>query len=178
MIRIKTCTCSTPLRTVFEGVLAGAAGTAAMDLLQYTRFLHDGGTDNFWQWETAAGLKGWDEAPAPAQAGKRIAEGLLQRSLDPGKARLMTNLVHWAYGSCWGAAYAILAGSGTKRRVSYGFPFGLFVWSTGYALLPSTGIYKNIWEYEPKVLWKDAGAHFTYGLTAAAIFKLVGRRRG
>jgi site-specific recombinase XerD len=84
----------TPLGAVVRGMLAGAAGTAAMDAVWYARYRKGGGTSGFPEWETAAGLDSFEAAPAPAQVGKRVAEGLLQRELKPRSARLVTNLVH------------------------------------------------------------------------------------
>src|SRR2546430_1801902 len=37
------------------GALAGAAGTAAMDLMLYRRYQRRGGKDPLWQWECAGG---------------------------------------------------------------------------------------------------------------------------
>jgi hypothetical protein len=93
-----------PIGAVVRGLLAGAAGTAVMDGVWYARYRRDGGTSSFPEWETAVGLDSWEDAPAPAQVGKRVVEGLLQRELKPEKARLVTNLVHWGYGIAWGAA--------------------------------------------------------------------------
>jgi hypothetical protein len=167
-----------PIGAVVRGLLAGAAGTAVMDGVWYARYRRDGGTSSFPEWETAAGLNSWEDAPAPAQVGKRVVEGLLQRELKPEKARLVTNLVHWSYGIAWGAAYGIVAASARRPRASYGLVFGPIVWSTAYLVLPATGIYKPMRDYDAKTLWKDASAHLAYGVGAATIFKMLAGRRG
>lgn len=168
----------TPIGAVVRGVLAGAAGTAIMDGVWYARYRRDGGTSGFAEWETAAGLDSWEGVPAPAQVGKRLVEGALQRELKPAKARLVTNVVHWGYGLAWGAAYGIVAGSTRRPRVTDGLLFGPFVWSTAYLVLPPTGIYKRMREYDAKTLWKDASAHLAFGVGTAAIFKLLAGRSG
>jgi hypothetical protein len=38
------------------GALAGAVGTAAMDLVLYTRYRRDGGKDGLWGWEFAGNV--------------------------------------------------------------------------------------------------------------------------
>jgi hypothetical protein len=167
----------TPVGAVLRGVLAGAAGTAIMDGVWYARYRRDGGTSGFADRETAAGLDGFQDAPAPAQLGKRVVEGLLQRELKPGRARLMTNVVHWGYGIAWGAAYGIVAGSTRRPRATGGLIFGPVVWSTAYLVLPPTGIYQSMRQYDAKTLWKDASAHLAYGVGTAAIFRLLARRR-
>ncbi len=166
-----------PLGAVVRGLLAGAAGTAIMDGVWYARYRRGGGRRSFAEWETASGLEGWEGAPAPAQVGKRVVEGLLRRELEPEKARFMTNLVHWGYGILWGAAYGIVAGSAQRSKVIYGLLFGLIVWSTAYAVLPPTGIYKRMWEYDGRTLWQDASAHLAYGGGTAASFGLLARSR-
>ena len=167
-----------PIGAVVRGLLAGAAGTTVMDGVWYARYRRDGGTSSFPEWETAAGLNSWEDAPAPAQVGKRVVEGLLQRELKPEKARLVTNLVHWGYGIAWGAAYGIVAASARRPRASYGLVFGPIVWSTAYLVLPATGIYKPMRDYDATTLWKDASAHLAYGVGAATIFKILAGRRG
>jgi hypothetical protein len=168
----------TPMGALVRGLLAGAAGTAAMDAVWYARYRRGGGTSSFPEWETAAGLDSWEGAPAPAQVGKRVVEGLLQRQLKPEAARLMTNLVHWGYGIAWGAAYGIVAASARRPRTRYGLLFGPLVWSTAYLVLPQAGIYKPVRDYDATTLWKDASAHLAYGVGAAASFKLLAGRPG
>jgi hypothetical protein len=167
----------TPMGAVVRGLLAGAAGTALMDGIWYARYRRDGGTSSLPGWETAAGLDSFEKAPAPAQVGRRMVEGLLQRELKPRSARLVTNVVHWGYGLAWGAAYGIVAASTRRPRAAYGLLFGPIVWSTAYLVLPPTGIYQPMRHYDAKTLWKDASAHLAFGMGTAAIFKLLAGRR-
>src|SRR3982074_3018804 len=102
---------STPLGALARGLLAGAAGTAAMDLLWYVRYKRGGGEQRLLDWEFSVGLADWDNAPAPAHVGKRLFEGLFQRQLDPRWAALTNNVMHWGYGLSWGALYGLVAGS-------------------------------------------------------------------
>ena len=100
-----------PLGAVVRGVLAGAVGTVALDAANYAEYRAGGGTDSAVTWEFSAGLDSWEKAPAPAQVGKRLYEGLLQKELPPSSARTVNNLTHWGYGMFWGALFGILAGS-------------------------------------------------------------------
>jgi hypothetical protein len=109
--------------------------------------------------------------------GKRVVQGLGQRELKPDKARLVTNAVHWGYGIAWGAAYGIVAASTRRPRASWGLLFGPLVWSTAYLVLPPTGIYKRMRDYDATTLWKDASAHLAFGLGTAASFKLLAGKR-
>jgi len=167
----------TPLAVIACGALAGAAGTAAMDVLLYRRYAADGGDQGFRDWETAAGVESYDAAPAPAQVGRRLVEGFLQSDLPPGSARLMTNVMHWATGVAWGVNHGIVVGSMTRRRPSYGLITGMTAWSASYATLAPAGLYEPIWRYPPVVLAEDASAHAVYGLVTGTVFRLFAGRR-
>ena len=165
----------TPLGAILRGLVAGAVGTLAMDAVWYTRYRRGGGKEKFLDWELSTDLTGWDKAPAPALIGKRIVEGFTGQALPPERAAFMNNFMHWAYGIGWGTAYAILAGSLPRPFVALGVPFGAAVWGTGYVVLPKAGVYKPIWEYDPKTLWKDLSAHLAYGTGTAAAFAFLTR---
>ena len=166
-------TAQTPLGVIVRGVVAGLAGTLAMDLVWYSRYRKSGGEDSFVRWDLAAEVSDYENAPAPAQVGKRVAEGLLQTELDPKTARPMTNLVHWATGAGWGAAHGILHGSMSAPKALGGVLTGSVAWATSYATLGPIGIYKPIWEYDAATLWKDLSAHLVFGLTTGVMFRLL-----
>ena len=165
----------TPIGAIIRGTAAGVAGTAAMDLVWFSRYRRGGGTSGFGAWETARGVT-WENAPAPAQVGRRVVEGFFQVQLPDSAAPLATNVVHWAYGAAWGAALGIVEGSLESPRAWHGLLFGPVVWTSGYVVLPLAGLYRPIWEYDAETLWKDLSAHLAYGLTAAAAFRLLPRR--
>jgi hypothetical protein len=167
----------TPLGAVARGLVAGALGTMAMDALLFARYRRGGGDGDFADWEFS-GVYGWDQAPAPAQVGKRLVEGLFKRELPPSRAALVNNVTHWAYGLLGGVQYGIVAGSLSAPRIRYGVPFGTSVWAAGYAVLPAAKLYKPIWEYDGKTLAKDLSAHLVYGVSAASGFQLLSRSNG
>jgi hypothetical protein len=101
----------TPVGAVVRGLVAGAVGTAAMDALLFARYRRGGGTTRFADWEVSAGLKAWEDAPAPAQVGKRLVEGLFEVELPPQRVPLVNNLTHWGFGILSGAGYGLIAGS-------------------------------------------------------------------
>ena len=121
----------------------------------------------------------WEQAPAPAQIGKRVVEGVFQRQLPPERAALVNNLVHWGYGIAWGGLFGLVEGSLRAPRVRHGLALGATAWTSDYVLLPLAGLYRPIWEYDAKVLAKDLGDHLVYGLGAAGAGRLLaGRRAG
>lgn len=170
---------TTPLGAVVRGAAAGLAGTAAMDLLWYSRYRQSGGEDSFVDWEFSASLKDWENAPAPAQVGRCLFEGLFQRELPAEAAAFTNNVTHWGTGLGWGALYGVVAGSLTKPKVRYGLALGPAAWLASYAVLPLAKLYRPIWDYDTKTLGRDLSAHAAFGVGTSVAFRaLRGRRVG
>ena len=165
----------TPVGAMIRGLVAGAIGTAAMDMFLFSRYRRSGGERPFAEWESSAGLTSWEDAPAPAHVGKRIVEGLFDLSLPPTRARLVNNVMHWGYGIANGGLYGLVGGSLPEARIRYGLPFGASVWASGYVILPAAKLYEPIWKYDGKTLAKDLSAHLVYGLGTAAAMRALSR---
>lgn len=169
---------SSPLGTVLRGVAAGAVGTLAMDLVWYRRYRRGGGEDSFVDWEFSASTKSWEDAGAPAQVGKRVVEGFLQRELPDEAAAMTNNAMHWGTGLQWGALYGLVAGSATRSaNPAAGAALGAAAFAASYAVLPLARLYKPIWEYDIRTLAKDLSGHLVFGLGTAAAFRTLGRAR-
>jgi hypothetical protein len=168
----------TPLAAVARGLVAGAAGTLAMDAVWFARYRRGGGNSNFPKWEFSLDVSSWDQAPAPAQVGQRLVEGLFKREIPPSRAELVNNITHWGYGVLGGLQYGIVVGSLHHPRIRYGVPFGASVWGASYVVLPAAKLYKPIWEYDFKTLAKDLSAHLAYGIGTATAFALLSRPSG
>jgi hypothetical protein len=170
-------TSPTPLGALARGALAGAVGTAAMDAVGYLRHRRGGGTQAPLDWELSLHVERWEDAPAPAQLGRRLAEAFTGRPVPVEKAALVNNVMHWGYGIAWGAQFgaAALSVRGASRllRAALGLPFGAVVWGSSYVTLPLAGLYKPIWEYHLPTLARDLGAHLAYGLGSGATLALT-----
>jgi hypothetical protein len=173
-VRAGTGPTMSPMSAVAGGLVAGAVGTLAMDLLLFRRHRAGGGRSPFLHWEFSA-VEGWGQAPAPAQVGKRLVEGLFRRELPDQRAGLVNNATHWGYGVLAGVQYGIVAGSLTAPKVRNGLLLGTLLWGTSYVILPAAGLYQPIWEYDRRTLARDLSAHLVYGLSTAAAFDLVRR---
>ncbi len=165
----------TPVGALIRGLVAGAIGTAAMDMFLFSRYRRGGGDRRFTKWESSAGLTSWKDAPAPAQVGKRIVEGLFDVSLPPTRARLVNNVMHWGYGIANGGTYGLVAGSLPEPRARDGLPLGASVWASDYVILPAAKLYEPIWKYDVKTLANDLGAHLVYGLGTAAAMRALSK---
>jgi hypothetical protein len=172
-MKSRRCRPSTPLGALVRGLLAGAAGTAAMDVLWFARYKRAGGESRLLDWEFSVGLVDWAKAPAPARVGQRLFEGFFQRPLDPRWAALTSNVMHWGYGLGWGALYGLVAGSVCPPALRSGLAFGAVVWTADYVVLPLAQLYKPMWEYDLPTLWKDLSAHLVYGATTALAFRFT-----
>jgi hypothetical protein len=162
----------TPFAALTGGLLAGAVGTACMDLARYAMQRRKGDTDSLLAWEFAP-VESWDEAPEPGQVAKRVIEGFTQREVPDRSAWLTSTVAHWSYGSASAALYGIIVGSLRDPRASYGLPFGAGVWATGYVVLPAAGLYKPIWAYDARTLAADLSAHLAYGAGTGITFWLL-----
>ncbi|NEN05820.1 DUF1440 domain-containing protein [Diaminobutyricibacter tongyongensis] len=168
----------TPVGALARGVAAGLIGTMAMDLWLYGQYRRQHGTEPFREWEFSADVTDWDKAPAPAQVGRRIVEGLYEVKLPDSRAALANNVMHWGYSVSAAVGYAMVAASLRKPRTSYGLIFGAGMWGLSYAILTPMHLYKRITEYDAKTLGKDLVAHLVYGMgTAAALSLLLSRGR-
>jgi len=168
----------TPLGGIARGAAAGVVGTLAFDLWLYLQYRRGQGHEDFADWEFSADVTGWDGAPAPAQVGRRIVNGLFETDLPDSRAALFNNIAHWAYALGGATAYGVLAGSLRRPHTGYGLLLGAGMWLSGYVILPPMHLYKPITEYDAKTLGKDLAAHLVYGAATDATFSGLSRIRG
>jgi hypothetical protein len=165
------------VRGIVAGALAGAVGTAAMDLLLYQRYRRDGGKGTFGQWELATDVMGWDDASAPGQLGRKALRVATGHEPPDEWARPTTNIVHWATGVGWGAQYGALAGITSTLPWARALALGPVVWLSGYVVLPLAKVYKPIWEYDARTLRQDLSAHLFYGAVVSTVVAGLTRKR-
>jgi len=146
-----------------------------MDALLYKRYRDGGGTSGVAEWEFSEDVTSWEQAPAPAQVGRRLVEGLFAVELPATRARLVNNVTHWAFGILNGVQYGIVAESLPTPRIRYGLPFGATVWASSYVILPAAKLYEPIWKYDAETLAKDLSGNLMYGLATATALRLLSR---
>jgi hypothetical protein len=164
------------VRRMAVGALAGAAGTAAMDLLLYRRYRSAGGEDGAWRSESAQGVTTWNEASAPGRLGQKVERFVIGHPPSDRWARPTTNLFHWATGAGWGAQYAAVTGLRSTHPWLLAVGLGPAAWLTSYAVLPLAKVYAPIWTYDARTLGKDLSAHMVYGVATSAVFAALDRR--
>lgn len=160
-----------------RGAVAGAVGTAAMDLNQYVRHRLRGGKDPFWHFEFCA-AESFDHAPAPAQIALMAVDVVLGREIPDRHVNLANNLVHWGYGVSWASILGLVTGRSRTRRWTAGVLYGTVVFLSGSIILPTLDVYKPLWDQDPSSIRRDWVDHLLYGIaTSATLGTLVRRER-
>lgn len=160
-----------------RGMVAGAVGTLAMDLVWYRRYRAGGGEDGFVDWEFATGVSSFDEASAPGQFARKVTAAI-GIDLPDQTAALATNAMHWITGIGYGAAHGLLQDRPRNLAVA-GLLTGAGTFANSYATLGALGIYEPMWKYDRQTLAKDFTAHLTFGVATGLAYRLLesaGRR--
>ena len=134
---------------VGKGLFAGAAGTVAMTASSTL--------------EAKLRKRGSSTAPADA-AGKVLG---VQPADEAGAARF-SNVVHWSYGTSWGATRGMIARAGLSGVPATAAHFGA-VWGSSLVMLPSLGVAPPVWKQPIAETALDAFHHLVYaGATSIA----------
>jgi hypothetical protein len=135
---------------VGKGLFAGAAGTAAMTASSSI--------------EAKLRDRGASSAPADA-AGKLLG---IQPRDEAGEQRF-SNVVHWSYGTSWGAVRGLLHAAGLDGGRAVVAHFAV-VWGSAQVMLPALDVAPPAWESEPKELAIDAFHHAVYAAATGLAF--------
>ena len=133
---------------VGRGIFAGAAGTAAMTLSSTLEMK----------------LREREGSTAPADAAAKVL-GIQPRN-PAGKARF-SNVVHWAYGTGWGAARGVIGAAGLSGPAATGAHFAA-IWPSALVMLPALGVAPPPWKWGATELGVDAMHHLVY-VTATSV---------
>lgn len=138
-----------------RGLLAGAAGTAAMTVSSTLE----------------AKLRGRGSSSAPADAAGKVL-GVQPR--NPEGAARFSNAVHWGYGTGWGAVRGLIGAAGLTGVRGAVLHFGI-VWGSAQVMLPALDVAPPATESDPAEVAIDAFHHAVYaGATQLAYERLAG----
>lgn len=137
------------------GLLAGAFGTAAMTVSS----------------SVEAKLRDRAASSAPADAAGKLL-GVQPRD-EAGEQRFST-VVHWAYGTSWGAVRGLLHGAGLGGARAPAAHFAA-VWGTAQVMLPSLDIAPPPWRSPPLEVAIDAFHHAVYAVATNVAFVALQR---
>jgi uncharacterized membrane protein YagU involved in acid resistance len=166
---------TTLLDRAARGLVAGVLGTGVMTAWQeLSAKLRSSGSDgDARQPETPSDP--WEQASAPAKVGRLIL-GAVGYDVPEDKIGLLTNVMHWSYGTAWGAIYgAVMGNAAHDRPLTRGLAFGSWVWVMSYLQMVPLGFYEPPWKYSPQELAMDLSYHLAYGAGVGAAGALVER---
>jgi hypothetical protein len=139
-----------------KGLAAGLAGTAAMTVSSTLE----------------AKLRGRPFSTAPAKA---AAKALGIETFDDGAAHArFSNLVHWGYGTGWGALRGLLRSVGVAPRAATPLHFAT-LWGSALYALPKYDVAPPVIEWEAKDIGIDVFHHLVYVTATAAAYELLDR---
>jgi hypothetical protein len=139
------------------GLAAGLAGTAAMTVSSTVE----------------ARLRGRGGSSTPAQTAGKVL------GVDPqgekGQKRF-NSLVHWGYGTGWGAARGVLAALGLPAPAATAAHLAA-VWGSEQIMLPALDISPPATQWGAKELAIDAWHHLVYAGATGAAYELLDHTR-
>lgn len=140
---------------VGKGLFAGAAGTVAMTISS----------------SLEAKLRDRGSSSAPADAAGKVL-GVQPRDED-GQARF-SNIVHWGYGTSWGAARGLLEVAGIDGPAALAVHFAA-VWGSSQVMLPGLDVAPPPWRSPPEEVAIDALHHAVYVIATGLAFAALER---
>jgi hypothetical protein len=139
------------------GLAAGLAGTVAMTASSTIEMK----------------LRGRSGSSAPAQAAGKV---LGVRPKGEKENKRFATLVHWGYGTGWGAVRGILACLGLPAPAATAAHLAA-VWGTEQVTLPALGVAPPLPQWGAKEIAIDAWHHLVYAGATGAAYELLDHTR-
>ncbi|WP_119070253.1 hypothetical protein [Rubrobacter indicoceani] len=150
-------TASSLASAIGRGLAAGAIGTAAMTVSS----------------SIEAKLSDRGASTAPADAAKKVLQ--VETPNDEAEAHF-SNLVHWGYGTAWGAAHGVLGELGLSGKNATLAHLAL-VWGSEQVVLPSLDVAPPVWESGAKATATDLFHHLVYATATGLAYEMLDKPR-
>ena len=138
-----------------KGLVAGFVGTAAMTASS----------------SIEARLRGRKPSSAPAQAASKV---LGVSPVGEDEKKRFSTLVHWLYGTAWGAPRGLLAEAGMAWPAATGAHLGA-LWGTEAVMLPALGVSPPVTEWSKEEIAIDVWHHVVYTVAAGLTYLFLER---
>ena len=135
--------------SVGKGLLAGLAGTVAITISQMIEMK----------------ITGREPSDAPI----KVASEITGIAPADGEKENLSNGVHFAYGTSWGAARGLLGLAGLKGIPATLVHFGA-IWATELIMLPKYDVAQSVDEQEPKSVAIDALHNAVYAIATGLVY--------
>jgi hypothetical protein len=140
---------------VGKGLFAGLAGTAAMTVSSTLEMK----------------FNGRGASQTPAKAAEKVLD--VEPRDEESEARF-SNLVHWGYGTGWGAVRGLLASDGLSGPVATAAHLGL-VWGAEQVVLPALDVSAPVFKYGGKATATDLLHHAVYATATGLAYSYLDR---
>lgn len=140
-----------------KGLLAGLAGTLAITASQMIE----------------SKLTGKGRSSAPADAASKVLG--VQPVSEEEKSKFST-LVHWAYGTSWGAFRGLLSEAGIKGWTATASHFGA-IYGMAMIIMPSLKVAPPVSEWDSKTLISGGIHHALYSVSAGLVYDALDKIR-
>lgn len=140
---------------VGKGLFAGLFGTVAMTVSSTAEMK----------------IRGRPASNAPAVAAGKVL-GVEPRD-EEGEARFST-LVHWGYGTGWGAVRGLVGSAGLEGPAAAAAHFGA-VWGAEQVMLPALDVAPPFWTWGAKEVGIDAFHHLVYATATSVAYSVLDR---
>ncbi len=140
---------------VGRGLFAGLLGTAAMTVSSTAEMK----------------IRGRPASNAPAVAAGKVLG--VEPKDEEGEARF-SNLVHWGYGTGWGAVRGLVGSAGLEGPAAAAAHFGA-VWGAEQVMLPALNVAPPFWTWGAKEVGIDAFHHLVYATATSVAYSVLDR---
>ena len=137
-----------------KGLVAGLAGTAAMTVSSTLE----------------AKLRKRSPSTAPAKAAEKVLG--IERFESPQAESRFSNLVHWGYGTGWGAVRGLLAFLGLPPKAATAV-HGAAVWSQEVVMLPTLDVAPPITRWGKEEIAIDLFHHAVYTVATGLAYEML-----
>ncbi len=141
-------------QNVGKGLLAGLAGTAAMTISSTIEMK----------------VRGREASTAPARAAEKVL-GIKEFQNGSAEKRFST-LVHWGYGTGWGAARGVLRTMGVPPKIATALHYSA-VWGGESVMLPVLDVAPPVTMWGGKEIAIDAWHHVVYVVGTALAYEAL-----
>ncbi len=140
---------------VGKGLFAGLFGTVAMTVSSTAEMK----------------IRGRPASNAPAVAAGKVLG--VEPKDEEGEARFST-LVHWGYGTGWGAVRGLVGTAGLEGPAAAAAHFGA-VWGAEQVMLPALNVAPPFWTWGAKEVGIDAFHHLVYATATSVAYSVLDR---
>jgi len=144
-------------QNIGKGLLAGLVGTVAMTVSSTIE----------------QKVREREASTAPAKAAEKVLG--IEKFESEGAEQRFSTLVHWAYGTGWGAMRGLLRTLGLPPAAATAGHFAA-IWGGAAVMLPALDVAPPITTWEREEVAIDAWHHAVYAVAAGIAYDLLDRR--